>query len=91
MHDAGRTEKNPWVSKVLDRKLNLLEAQMVFSALLSDSWDIGRDREILDVNTWLGRWWWWIGLANSSRLMDSYPQKEKEEEKKEEEENTDFF
>ena len=38
-------------SRVLARRLNYLEAQMVFSSiLLPNSWDLGRPREILDMN-----------------------------------------
>lgn len=89
MHDAGSTEMGRLFrcSKVLDRKLNHLEAQMVFSLLLTVGTLEGIEKS----------WMWTLGYADgdgemvwptvlNSRLMDSYPQKnEKEEEKKEEE------
>lgn len=46
--EKGRTFR---YSRVLARRLNYLEAQMVFSSiLLPNSWDLGRPREILDMN-----------------------------------------
>ena len=46
--EKGRTFR---YSRVLARRLNYLEAQMVFSSiLLPNSWDFGRPREILDMN-----------------------------------------
>lgn len=93
MHDAGRTKTRKifrW-SEVLDRKLNHLEAQMVFSSLLT----VGTLEEIEK------SWMWTLDYADgdgelvwptvlNSRLMDSYPQKnEKVEKKKEEEERMD--